>query len=309
MPVNELISAEQLKFELEKEAAVQVIDDRQSDFPFGVIHLDSTQILCKIAISELEPKVDSLGQWYDDQRWRVIPLGKRATSDSRLTRKEKYPSFGWEGRFLRSLFLLGDFEFTSEFQGYFPEDWVFNDYPQWDDPRSKSIFDEVTFQVKNIVGPKSNILDMGCGVGKLGILLEKNYQCCGYFLDNNPKNIERAIQEYHNQRGTPCIGRFACTDSTKLRGAYGETQFDLITAIAFFEWELLTSGLNQQETLQAIFQQLKPGGYFISSGYMPLTITRKNLQEHGFVVERCSFPQNMFNLDLPKQFYMARKPY
>ncbi len=292
----------------------------ESNYPFGVIQWGDIEILCRVLTFRFPlVKGDPESDWRF--QWSASPIGRRIGKGLRLNRTERYLSINdgfslndYESRqkFRDSigelLSRVDDFEFFAPFQGSLDIDSRYFSFDSWDDKRSIPIFSNV-FEV---VGPSlqggNPVLDLACGIGRLGISIEERHHCPVFFLDNNNKNIE-LIKGQYSLRGNPLPGsRLAVADSSEIGSAFPGIKFSIIFAIAFFEEEVIYTGVNQQKTLMSIYHQLVPGGHFIASGYMPLTINKKILEESGFVVERCSIPKNLFSLDLPKQMYIARKP-
>lgn len=197
---------------------------------------------------------------------------------------------------------MPDFEIIGHAIGSIAQDAMYESFEEWDDPRNNEIFPVLVKKASDLIGGQANVLDLGCGSGRLGGLLRDSGSVRAvYAIDQNSENVAMA-QSYV---GT---GKVAQGRAQNISELFPGVQFSVIVANALFEPEVLMfNEPNMMQMLKAIYTSLEPGGHLVASGYLPLLIERRHLKEVGFKVKQCAIPRNAFNDSNPKQLYVAQK--
>lgn len=104
-------------------------------------------------------------------------------------------------------------------------------------------------------GPGTSVLDIGCGCGGLGLILEERFGVVQYLgVEINRQAAETA--RVKNPKARFVNGDFAIIDNKEL----SEDGFDRVFSLSCIDWNV-----RFEDMLPKAFACVKPGGYFIAS--------------------------------------------
>jgi SAM-dependent methyltransferase len=162
--------------------------------------------------------------------------------------------------------------------------------------------DDIDFYKAQIPSPQANILELGCGTGRVLIPLSRH---CRYIhgVDLSPSMIQICCENMAKAKLSPEKARVEQGDMSNLN--LGQ-KFDLITA-PFRVFQLLTEDEQITSFFDTLRSHLAPGGVAILNAFHPYGPPK-------VILEKNSSPEIHYDQDLPFEqgrlvrFYTFRKP-